>query len=110
MNHNFSLAIVTLLVITALLSYIYLWNLDAKKTEVTQSCANLCKTQLNESKSLANGPCLTNEIAPGWVCDVAHNPRQDVDNLAENQCNAFINGSARHFVEVNESCELLRTI
>lgn len=110
MNRNFSLAILTLLVIALLLSYIYLWNLNAKKSAVTESCVNLCKKQLNESKSLSSGPCISEEIAKSWVCDVAHNPRQEIDNLPENQCGAYVNGTARHFVEINENCKVIRTI
>lgn len=110
MNHNFSLAIVTLLVIALLLSYIYLWNASAKKSAVTELCKNLCNEQLNESKSLSSGPCLSNEVALNWVCDVAHNPRQTIDNLPENQCNAFRNGTASHFVEVDENCGLIRAV
>src|SRR5437588_5732304 len=39
------------------------------------------------------GPCISNgkEIS-GWVVDVAHRPRQAVDDLPENQCSAYANG------------------
>lgn len=110
MNNNLNLAIVMLLTIALLLGYIYLWNVDAKKAEVSNLCANLCKEQLNQSKSLSSGPCLSEKIANDWACDVAHNPRQEIDNLPENQCAAFRTEYARHFVEVNENCELLRAI
>mgnify|MGYP001583584930 CR=1 FL=1 len=53
------------------------------------------------------GPCLSNQIIEDWVCDVAHNPREAVDNLAENQCNTF-GKQAHHFVEVNTDCEIIR--
>jgi len=33
-----------------------------------------------------------------------------VDNKPENQCSAFREGKAKHFVEVNTSCELIRAI
>ncbi len=110
MNRNFSLAIVTLLVIGLLLGYIYFWNVIAKKSAVAESCIALCKGQLNENESLSNGPCISNEIAFNWVCDVAHNPRQEIDNLPENQCEAFRNGTARHFIEVDEKCNLINAI
>lgn len=29
---------------------------------------------------MSSGPCLSNEIIPDWVADVAHWPRQEVDN------------------------------
>jgi len=73
-----------------------------------QKCIDLCKQKLSENISLENGPCLSNEIIPDWVCDVAHWPRQPVDNLPENQCPAF-GSTAHNFVEVNETCGFIRT-
>ncbi len=70
-----------------------------------EACITLCKAS---SQDLAAGPCLNNEIVPDWVCDVAHNPRQAVDNEEKNQCPAFRDGRAHHFVEVDETCKLIR--
>ncbi|RLG17964.1 hypothetical protein DRN63_02250 [Nanoarchaeota archaeon] len=72
-----------------------------------QKCISLCKQKLAENVSLANGPCLSNEIIPDWVCDVAHWPRQPIDDLPENQCPAF-GKTAHNFVEVNETCGFIR--
>lgn len=73
------------------------------------ACEELCnKSRL--SINMSNGPCLgqlTGDLAD-WVCDVAHDPRQPVDNLAENQCPAFRSGAAHHFVEVDEGCSAFR--
>ena len=61
-----------------------------------------------------NGPCLSDNNSEwniaDWVCDVAHSPRQDVDNLPENQCQAFRNSQAHHFVEVDSSCNFIRAV
>lgn len=73
-------------------------------------CTALCRQKLNENASISNGPCLSNEITPDWVCDVAHHPRLDVDNIKENQCSSFTDGRAHHFVEINENCSLIRAI
>jgi len=54
------------------------------------------------------GPCLTNDLLPDWVVDIAHNPRQSQDNLAENQCAALIEGRAKHFVELDLDGEVIR--
>ena len=70
-----------------------------------ENCIALCKQATN----LSNGPCLSNEIAPNWVCDVAHSPRETVDNLPENQCTAF-GKTAHHFVEVDESCDIIKSV
>ena len=76
----------------------------------SDSCVELCLQKANEGQNLSSGPCLTNEIAPDLVCDVAHNPREAIDDLPENQCSAYRNGTAHHFVEVDENCNLIRAI
>src|SRR5574343_1180912 len=52
---------------------------------------------------LSSGPCIANPIPqmPDWVIDIAHNPRQAIDNLAENQCSVFREGKASHFIELD---------
>lgn len=57
---------------------------------------------------LSTGPCLTNDLDDNWVADIVHNPRQPVDNLAENQCPAFLEGRATHFVELDANGEVVR--
>jgi cbb3-type cytochrome oxidase subunit 3 len=80
-----------------------------EKERAIEACINLCKSKLNVI-NLSNGPCLSNEIIPNWVCDVAHWPRQDIDNREENQCEAYRKGLANHFVEVDENCNFIRAI
>ena len=82
---------------------------DDVMSSATANCINLCNQQKDAGRDLSNGPCLSNEISPNWVCDIAHDPREDVDNQPENQCEAFRNETARHFVEVDLSCNLIRT-
>jgi hypothetical protein len=57
---------------------------------------------------LTDGPCLTNDLLPDWVVDIVHNPRQNIDNLVENQCPAYAEGRAKHFVEMDASGEIIR--
>ena len=73
------------------------------------ACELLCREKLAEGIDLSNGPCLSNQIAPDWVCDVAHDPRQEVDNQPENQCPAY-GKTAMHFVEVTPECALIREV
>jgi hypothetical protein len=54
------------------------------------------------------GPCL-GLVKPGWVADVAHDPRRDVDDRPENQCAAYRSGEADHFVELDPEGRLIRT-
>jgi len=57
---------------------------------------------------MSSGPCLSDEIISDWVADVAHSPRQEVDNLPANQCSSFREGKARHFVELDTEGKFLR--
>lgn len=66
----------------------------------------LSRKQLNEDLSL--GPCLTNALRPGWVLDLVHNPRDPLDDLPENQCSAYLEGQAQHFVELDLEGNLVR--
>lgn len=77
-------------------------------TEIT-ACETACLEALSASQNLNNGPCLLNPIPDfaNYVCDVAHDPRTDVDNNPENQCSAF-GETANHFVEVDTNCEFIR--
>src|SRR5262249_31023306 len=51
---------------------------------------------------LSNGPCLAEQLPglPDWAADVAHDPREPVDNQAANQCSSFQAGQTHHFVEL----------
>lgn len=86
-------------------------RLSPKETAISE-CKALCESALERGEDLSNGPCLANELegADGWVCDVAHSPRQAVDNDPSNQCSAYRAGVATHFVEVDTNCELIRAI
>lgn len=59
---------------------------------------------------LSSGPCISESLPglPDWVADVAHDPRQPVDDQAANQCGRYRAGEAQHFVELTPSGELIR--
>lgn len=79
---------------------------DVEKAKL--ACIQECQKALNEGRDLNDGPCLSNEIIEDWVCDVAHSPRQPVDNNPENQCEAFRKGQAHHFIEVDPDCSFIK--
>ena len=60
------------------------------------------------NEDFSNGPCLSNALMPGWVVDIAHNPRLAMDDLSQNQCAAYLEGSAQHFVELDIDGNLIR--
>lgn len=90
-------------------------NTNATKQAVTKEAA-VAEAKVvfiaQESKGVdfSNGPCLTNNLLPDWVADVAHNPRTAVDDLPENQCRAYREGQARHFVELDPEGSLIRAL
>lgn len=80
---------------------------DAERAKL--ACIQECKKALEEERDLSNGPCLSDEIIDDWVCDVAHSPRQPIDNDPANQCGAFRKGEAHHFVEVDPNCNFIKS-
>lgn len=72
-------------------------------------CISACK-MAKARGSIDSGPCLLNPIEeyPGWVCDVAHYPRQDIDNLPENQCSAYRERAASNFIELDTRCNIIK--
>ncbi|MBI2196852.1 hypothetical protein HYU45_04580 [Candidatus Daviesbacteria bacterium] len=60
------------------------------------------------SEDFSTGPCLSDALMPGWVADIAHSPRLPTDDLPENQCPAYLEGRAEHFVELDTEGNLIR--
>jgi hypothetical protein len=73
-------------------------------------CIAVCKAALNAGLSLQDGPCLLDPSpdAPDYACDIVHSPSQPVDDLPQNQCQSYRNGQAKHFIELDTNCNLLR--
>ena len=80
------------------------------RQQAIDGCIALCERALLSEEDLGTGPCLSNEVVEDWVCDVAHSPRQTVDNYAENQCSAYRAGDASHFVEVDPDCKFIKAV
>lgn len=78
----------------------------------SQKAVELAKKFYLEQKAqgidFSRGPCLSNNLMPDWVADIAHNPRQPIDDLPENQCPAFREKRAHHFVELDPNGNLIK--
>lgn len=85
-------------------------KIQAESDIARSQCVEFCKAAIQNETDIKSGPCLGNPIPNmrDWVCDVAHNPRQDVDNKIENQCADFADGKAKHFIEVDENCDFIK--
>ncbi|MCX6801997.1 MAG: hypothetical protein NT067_02685 [Candidatus Diapherotrites archaeon] len=87
-------------------------NTPAAKTEdAVKACKALCNETRDNGIDIENGPCLSTKNQGwnvlGWVCDVAHSPREEVDDQKENQCPEF-GVTVSRFVEVSPQCTLVR--
>lgn len=87
------------------------WSIP-NQNEVDQAVQK-AKELYSKSKAtglnFADGPCLSNDLMPNWVADIVHNPRQNADNKKINQCPAYREGKAAHFVELDLDGNLVRT-
>jgi hypothetical protein len=112
------------LILTALIALIFLSGCAQNPPESNSSsapsyeqslidaCVQACENSKAAGNNLENGPCLLNPMPQNgsWVCDVAHDPRQDIDNLVENRCPAFGKGETMHFIEVNPECYFIKKL
>lgn len=84
---------------------------DAVRDRAQIACIKACKEfEKFFPEDLARGKCIDGAIQEGWACDAVHTPRDPaIDDLAENQCETFRNGTVNHFVEVDQDCGLVRS-
>lgn len=107
-----------ILSIILLITLVILWlNTEKKQYQPgisveSDRAVNQAQLLYRETKKLgvdlSKGPCLSNALMPGWVVDIVHSPRQPIDDLAENQCQAYINDPAKHFVELDLNGNVVR--
>lgn len=83
---------------------------DERSRAVSAAQAAYATAQANGT-DFTNGPCIAEQLEklPDWSVDVAHNPRQPVDNQSANQCQAYRQGKTHHFVELDPEGNLIRT-
>lgn len=80
---------------------------ENKKQELIRLAKERFNTRKSQGVNMENGPCL-GIIATGWVVDIVHNPREPIDDKPENQCSAYKNGSASHFIELDPDGNLIK--
>ncbi len=82
--------------------------MESDRDKAIRLARKLYEEKKREGADMSNGPCLSEEIAPDWCVDVAHEPRQAVDNLPQNQCRSYRTGRVHHFVELDMEGNLIR--
>lgn len=88
-------------------NFVYKPGASIENDRVAWAALNLFKKEAS-GMDLSNGPCLTNDLIPDWVVDIVHNPREETDNLPQNQCQAYLEGRAKHFVEIDIEGNVIR--
>lgn len=82
-------------------------NLEGNE-EMLKNAFNLYFQKKDAGVDFTNGPCL-GHADEDWVVDIAHEPRQPADDQKENQCEDYLSGKAKHFVEFSPEGKILRT-
>lgn len=90
--------------------YIYKPGIWKEADVALNQAQNVYESKRQDGESFESAGCLSNDLMPDWVADIVHNPRDPVDDLPENQCPAYIEGRATHFVELNMKGELVRVL
>ena len=100
------------LILILFISFIFISGISScqkEQSNFTEICINECMKQKNQIN--LSSQCILDPIPNSdYVCDIAHSPRQAADNLPENQCNAWHNKTAEHFIEVTPDCEFIRAM
>jgi hypothetical protein len=81
---------------------------DAEKTQAIAAAKTAWQQAKANGTDFTNGPCIAEEAIDDWSVDIAHDPRQDVDNKSENQCQFYRDGKTHHFVELDPDGNVIR--
>jgi hypothetical protein len=81
---------------------------DANRNRAIAEAQRVYEEKSAAGVDFSNGPCIAEEVIDDWAVDVAHDPRQDIDDLPENQCQSYRDGETHHFVELDPDGNLIR--
>lgn len=103
----------TVVLVTAYLTFAINTSLFqmAPKSEVetaVNQARRLYSIKAKSGEDLSFGPCLSDALMPNWVVDIVHSPRQELDDLEENQCPSYLQGRTQHLVELDIEGNLIR--
>ena len=94
-------------VIIGLVSYFSLSRNPSDQTQAIRQAKKLFQQQRDLGIDMSQGPCL-GQIWEDWVLDIAHKPRQAVDDESQNQCLEYTLGKVHHFVELDLEGNFIR--
>ena len=83
---------------------------DDERQRAIEASADAYAEAKASGDDLSDGPCIAERLdgLDDWVVDIAHDPRETVDDDPDNQCARFRDGDAGHFVELDPDGELIR--
>ena len=88
-----------------------LYNPQTANSEELEAVSRAQQQYVTKAKAgldTRSGPCLDENLMPGWVADIVHNPRVRSDDLPENECKNYLSGMAKHFVELDLDGNVVR--
>lgn len=77
-----------------------------KEQQDAINCAGNLYQEKKNSGMQFNSQCLG--ICGNYAVDVVHVPRIEEDNLIENQCIDYVEGKAKHFIELDKEGEIVK--
>ena len=80
------------------------------KQRVIDAAQQVYQQAKAQGTDFSNGPCIAEQLPnlPDWSVDVAHTPRQSIDDQPANQCRNYRQGTTHHFVELDPNGKLIR--
>lgn len=78
----------------------------ADNLDISKKAVEMYQKAKEQGVNLSNGPCLG--VIDGYAVDIAHLPREKVDDLPENQCPDYNNGKLKHFIELTPLGTIIR--
>ena len=104
--------LIVFLVVVVLIFVFYLRSCCEKSDNYLESRAvdlyNVKKAQGVDFDSQCLG--ILKGVQGNYVVDIVHVPRSAEDNLPENQCEAYRNGTATHFIELDKKGNIVRIV
>ncbi|MBU1164062.1 hypothetical protein KKA15_00695 [Patescibacteria group bacterium] len=77
-------------------------DFKSNKANAIREGRKMLDEKLISGFDLEKRPCLAEEIVPNWAIDIVHNPLEDVDSEAENQCQSYLEGRVENIILMDE--------
>lgn len=85
-------------------------GISREADEAVRQALQLYKDKKSTGYDFSTSKCFTNDLMKNWAVDLVHVPRNSSDNLPENQCHSFLEGRAKHLIEIDKDGNLIRIL